>query len=105
MEAPKTVNWSANALLMIADLYDYLLELSDDFSADDYVQELLDFGEQLSLKSEHYSYCRNPRLMNKGYRCALFRKKYILIYHSTESSVDILAVLHARRDPKDFEAI
>lgn len=49
MEAPKTVNWSANALLMIADLYDYLLELSDDFSADDYVQELLDFGEQLSL--------------------------------------------------------
>ncbi|HRI61246.1 MAG TPA: type II toxin-antitoxin system RelE/ParE family toxin [Saprospiraceae bacterium] len=103
MEKPKKVNWSATALLMIADTYDYLVEQTGEYFADKFTQELLEFGERLSIKSEQFSYCRNPKLQAKGYRSALFRKKYMVIYQTSETQVDILGVVHSRRNPKDYE--
>lgn len=103
MEEPKKVNWSANALLMVADTYDYLVEQTGEVFADEFVDELLAFGEKLSTKSEHFSYCRNPRLQAKGYRSALFRKKYMVIYDANDTQVDILGVVHSSRDPKFYE--
>ena len=103
MEKPKKVNWSANALLMVADTYDFLVEQTGEDFADVFTQELLEFGERLSVKSEHFPYCRNPKLQAKGYRSALFRKKYLVIYSTSYDQVHILGVVHSRRNPKDYE--
>lgn len=103
METPKKVTWSANALLMVSELFDYLTETTTEYFADGYIDELLEFGESLAYKSEHYSYCRNIRLQKKQYRCALFKRKHILIYGTTAAEVLILAVIHASRNPTDYE--
>lgn len=103
MEEPKKVNWSANALLMVAETYDYLVEKTGEIFADEFTEELLAFGEKLSIKSEHFPFCRNPKLQAKGYRSALFRKKYMVIYSTNETKVDILGVVHSSRNPKDYE--
>jgi plasmid stabilization system protein ParE len=103
MEKPKKVNWAANALLMIADTYDYLVEQTGEDFADRFTGELLEFGERLSIKSEQFPYCRNKKLQEKAYRSALFRKKYMIIYSTSIDQVDILAVIHSSRNPKDYE--
>jgi plasmid stabilization system protein ParE len=105
MEAEKYVNWTADALAMVADINDYLENVSGVGFASDYIDELLAFGSNLSKKSEHNSYCRNPKLQEKKYRCAIFKKTYILIYKENETDVAILAVIHQKRNPTVFEQI
>jgi len=77
--ASKQVNWTANALQMVFDIFDYICSQADEVKASDYVTDLMDFGNALNEKSEHYSFCRHPRLQEKRYRCAFFRKAYIII--------------------------
>jgi plasmid stabilization system protein ParE len=105
METEKYVNWTAVALSMIADINDYLENISGEIFASDYIDDLLAFGNSLSQKSEYYSYCRNPKLQEKKYRCAIFRKTYILIYKENDTDVVILAVIHQKRNPIIFEQI
>jgi plasmid stabilization system protein ParE len=105
MEAEKLVNWTANALSMVADIYDYLENISGEIFSSDYLDQLLAFGNELNVKSEHYSYCRNTKLQEKFYRCALFKKTYILIYNENESVVNILAIIHTKRNPTVFEQV
>ncbi len=103
MEAKKWVNWSLNAMLMVGELYDYLVEVMGEPKSDEYIEELMDFGNSLEIKSDFHSFCRNHKLQTAGYRCALFRKKYIIIYKTDEKRVNILGVLHAKRSPQAFE--
>jgi plasmid stabilization system protein ParE len=106
MEEPeKYVNWTANALLMVSDIYDYLENVSGEDFASHYVDDLLEFGNNLNTKSEHFPYCRNAKLQAKGYRCTTFRKSYVLIYKGNATQVNILAVIHSRRSPEIFEAV
>ena len=105
METAKKVNWTANALALVADLYDYLeIQSGEDF-ASNYIDALLLFGNDLNTKSEHYSFCRNAKLQARGYRCALFRKAYIVIYMEDDIEVVILGVIHVKRGPDIFEQI
>jgi plasmid stabilization system protein ParE len=103
--AGKQVNWTANALSMVSDIYDYLEDQAGSVVASDYIDDLLNFGNALDEKSEHYPFCRHSRLQEKGYRCAQFRKTYILIYRENNSEVNILAVIHAKRNPDVFEEV
>jgi plasmid stabilization system protein ParE len=106
MEEPeKHVNWTANALLMVSDIYDYLENVSGEDFASRYVDDLLEFGNTLNTKSERFPYCRNAILQAKGYRCTTFRKSYVLIYKENTTEVNILAVIHSKRSPEVFEAI
>jgi plasmid stabilization system protein ParE len=105
METEKYVNWTADALSMVADINDYLENVSGEDFASDYIDDLLDFGSNLSKKSEHNSYCRNSKLQEKKYRCVLFKKTYILIYKENDTDVVILAVIHQKRNPIIFEQI
>lgn len=106
MEEPeKYVNWTANALLMVSDIYDYLESASGEDFASRYVDDLLEFGNHLNVKSEHYSYCRNAKLQAKGYRCATFRNSYVMIYKENSAEVNILAVIHSKRNPEVFETV
>ena len=106
MEEPeKYVNWTANALLMVSDIYDYLENVSGEDFASRYIDDLLEFGNHLNTESEHFSYCRNAILQAKGYRCATFRKSYVVIYKEDPARVNILAVIHSKRSPEVFGAV
>lgn len=105
METEKKVNWTANALFMVTDIYEYLAEEASEQIASDYIDDMIAFGSSLNLHSTVYAYCRHPELAAKGYRCALFRKTYLLIYKSDETRVDILAIIHAKRGPEAYEEV
>jgi plasmid stabilization system protein ParE len=100
--AGKKVDWTANALAMVADIYDYLEDQAGEDIASNYIDELLEYGNCLDEKSEHFSFCKHPKLQEKGYRCAQFRKTYVLIYKEDAIKVNILAVIHVRRSPEVF---
>lgn len=105
MATAKKINWTANALALVAEIYDYLENQSGEDFALAYIEDLLAFGNELDLKSEHYSYCRNITLQNRGYRCALFRKTYIIVYKENQFEVVILGVIHFRRSPDIFQQL
>lgn len=90
-------------MLMPGELYDYLEEQIGDAKAQDYLDELMDFGNTLETGSTHHSFCRHKKLQEKKYRCARFKNKYLIIYKTNPTDVDILAVLHVKRGPEAFE--
>jgi plasmid stabilization system protein ParE len=100
--AGKKVDWTANALAMVSDIYDYLEDKAGEDMASEYIDELLEYGNNLDEKSEHFSFCQHPKLQQKGYRCAQFRKTYVLIYKENSLQVNILAVIHVKRSPEVF---
>jgi hypothetical protein len=103
MEKKKNVNWSLNAMLMLGELYEFLEGQMGDLKATDYLNDLMDFGNSLEAKSTLHSFCRNQMLQTKGYRCARFRKKYILVYKTDKKQVNILGLVHVGRGPEAFE--
>jgi plasmid stabilization system protein ParE len=103
--AGKQVNWTANALANIYDIQEYLESQAGKFVASEYVDVLLEFGNSLDVKSEYHSYCRHPKLQAQGYRCATFKKTYVLIYKESKQDVSILAVIHVKRSPDIFASV
>lgn len=88
---------------MLAGVHAYIAESSES-RADKYVNDLYNTTEKLKKYPEFYPPCRNPKLQTAGFRCAIF-KKHIIIYEVTEDAVNILAVMHAKRNPTDFEEL
>jgi len=69
-------------------------------------QEIIAFTNQkLSPFPERYPPCRFPKLQKLGYRCFLFKKKYVVIYRVEEGSVYIIGVVHSGRHPKVFDEL
>ena len=102
MDSKTLVNWTFSALEMLAEIHDYLLEFSES-SADKYVVELVDFvAKRLEKHPESCPPCKNPKLNAMGFRCCHF-KNHNIIYEITEKGVDILAVMHVKRNPKDLD--
>lgn len=99
----KLINWTYAALEMLAEVHAYIAESSES-RADKYVNDLYNSTEKLKKYPEFYPPCRNPKLQTAGFRCAIF-KKHIIIYEVTEDAVNILAVMHAKRNPTDFEEL
>lgn len=52
----KSVEWTANAALMLSDIYEFIESQSGEFVASEYLGELIEFGNRLATKSEHFSY-------------------------------------------------
>ncbi len=105
MAASFAVIWSANAARMVAELLDYLTEVMGEHAADAYVGGLVDFGNSLAVHAEHHSFCRNFKLQAFNCRCAIYRKKYVVIYRIDAGRVLILGVLHISRGPEAFQAM
>jgi plasmid stabilization system protein ParE len=55
--AGKKVDWTANALVMVSDIYDYLEGQAGDDVASNYIDTLLEYGNSLDERSEHFSFC------------------------------------------------
>lgn len=97
----KLINWTFPAMEMLAEIHEYLSEYSNS-AADKYIQELVEYTERLKQHPEACAPCRNPRLMAAGFRCCQV-KNHIIIYEVLIDRVNVLAVMHVKRDPRDFE--
>ena len=105
MAATMIVHWSANAAIMLAELSDYLTNVMGEYAADNYLDELIAFGNAIAQKGEHFSFCRNLKLQALDCRCATFRKKYVVVFKIVELQVNILGVIHVSRGPDAFHSI
>ena len=88
---------------MLAELYEYLSEHSEK-SAVKYVDGLVEYTERLKKHPESCAPCKNPKLKQAGFRCCKYRN-HVIIYEVNENSVNILAIIHGIRDPRDFEKV
>jgi len=95
------VNWTFSALEMLAEIHEYISEQSP-ASAEKYINSLIEATDKLEKHPESCAPCRNPRLKSAGYRCCNV-KKHIIIYESANGIVNILAIIHSKRNPEDID--
>jgi len=97
----KEIRWSHSALEMVAEIHSYKAEWSEK-GADQYINDLLENIEKLRQNAEACAPCRNPKLQEMGLRCCLF-EDHVIVYEVNPKQVDILAVIHARRNPDTWD--
>jgi len=97
------INWSFSALEMLAELHEYISEESEK-SADKYIDGIYESIKKLEKHPESCSLCRNEKLREEGFRCCKF-KNHIIIYEFKNKEVNILAVIHSRRNPSGIKDI
>ncbi len=103
-EHPTKIDWSFRAMDELTDIRDYLAAQTYDEKADAFIDALLAEVQKLEKNPATFPFCRNQMLQEKGYRCINF-KNYIIVYFIESDHVQIVAVMHARRNPKDFDEI
>ena len=97
------VNWSFSALEMLAELHEYISEKSEK-SADKYIDGIYESVKKLEEHPESCAPCRNDKLREGGYRCCKF-KSHIIIYEFLNNVVNILAIIHSKRNPSSLNDI
>ena len=97
------INWSFSALEMLAELHEYISEESEK-SADNYIDGIYQSIKKLEEHPESCAPCRNEKLKEEGYRCCKY-KNHIIIYEFKNKVVDILAIIHSKRNPSSLEDI
>ncbi len=100
MEKKIKVNWAFSALEMLAELHEYLGESSEK-SADKYIDGIYKSVKKLENHPESCAPCKNQKLRDNGYRCCKF-KNHLIIYEFSNNVVDILAVIHSKRNPSNL---
>ncbi len=100
MEEKIKIIWSFSALEMLAEVHEYISEKSEQ-AADDYIDGVYESTLKLETNPESCAPCRNQKLKEEGYRCCLY-KSHIIVYNFSNNKVDILAVIHSKRNPSDL---
>lgn len=103
MEEKVKIVWSFSALEMLAELHEYINEISEK-SADKYIDGIYKSIEKLEKHPESCSPCKNKKIREAGYRCCKF-KNHIIIYLFSNQTVNILAIIHSKRNPSSLEDI
>lgn len=88
---------------MLAELHEYISEESEK-SADNYIDGIYQSIKKLEEHPESCAPCRNEKLKEEGYRCCKY-KNHIIIYEFKNKVVDILAIIHSKRNPSSLEDI
>ena len=101
---PIKIKWSFRASLELVEIHEYLTEKTTKLSADKYIDGILKAVEKLNQNPERYGFCRSPKLQEAKVRCINYQKKHIIFYQ-IKTNIEILAVIHARRNPKFFDDI
>lgn len=101
MEEEIIVNISFSAMEMMEEIYNYKSEYSRK-AADKYIDGILKLIQRLTKHPESCAPCRNTKLHNKGYRCCIFID-HLLIYEIEENMLNVLAIIHSKRNPNDIE--
>ena len=92
----KKINWTFSALEMLQAIHEYIEAFSEE-SADKYIDRIFAFCEVFSSFPASNPICRFEIFEQKGYRCAVFDKQYIIVYKD-DIRIDIMAIVHASRD-------
>ena len=95
MEEKVAIIWSASALIMLAQLHEYLGEHSE-LSADKYVDGIHSSLSKLEKHPEACALCRDFKLAEQEYRCCNYRN-HLMVYLYADQQVNILAVIHSSR--------
>ena len=103
MEEKVEIVWSESALIMLAELQEYISQESE-VSADNYVDVIHASLNKLEKHPESCSICRDKKLAKKGYRCCKY-KNHITIYFFAENEVRILAIIHSSRSSETIEKV
>lgn len=101
MEEEIIVNISFSAMEMIEEIHNYKSEYNKK-AADKYIDGILKLIQRLTEHPESCAPCRNPKLHKQGYRCCIF-KEHLLIYEIEKKMINVLAVIHSKRNPNDIE--
>ncbi len=88
----------------LSDIHEYLAEQVSENKADAFVEALLQKVRELENHPGRYAFCQNEKLQEKGYRCIRFNS-YLIIYFVIENLVQIIAIMNAKRNPKDFDTL
>ena len=92
----KAINWTFTGFETLQNVHEYLETYSTE-SADRFIDRIFAFCESFSTFPAAYPVCRFQVFQQKGYRCAVFEKQYIIVYKDTVR-IEIIAVIHASRD-------
>ena len=103
MEEKVEIVWSESALIMLAELHEYISEESE-LSADNYVEGIHSSLDKLEKHPEACAICRDKKLAAKGYRCCNY-KNHFTVYLFTDKEVRILAIIHTSRSSSSIEEI
>ncbi len=99
----KKINWAFSAFEMLQSVHEYIETYSDD-SADKFIDRIFSFCENFSTFPASNPICRFEIFAQKGYRCAVFEKQYIIVY-KVDVRIDIIAVIHTSKDIDSIEDI
>jgi len=97
------INWTFLALEDLAEIHEFKANYSQK-TADKYTDALFKYTERFKRNPEICAPCRNPTLFKRKFRCCNV-KDHVIIYKYFDNIVSILAIIHSRRNPKDFEKI
>jgi len=73
----------------------YIEERGYPITAENFIQQLFDFGESLALFPNKYPVCRKKAWAKRNLRCAVFNKDYIFIYKLNNNELVIFNIVHA----------
>jgi plasmid stabilization system protein ParE len=95
------IEWSFRAMDELSDIQAYFADTSSEEKADAFVDELLGIIDSLVANPELHGFCPYAKLQKAGYRC-IRHKQYLVVYTLIGNIVRILAIMHGRRNPDDF---
>ena len=94
-KAKNKVIWKPEALKSLQDIYDYIWTRSPQ-NADNFINELIDFGDTLDRFPLKYVECRHQKFREKDYRCAVYKKNWIFLYKVSITELSIHNIIHAK---------
>jgi len=86
---------------MLAEIHEYI----SDQSADKYVNGIFETIKKLEKHPESCGPCRHKKLMEKGYRSCKYRNHLIIYEFIASKIVNILAIIHSKRNPSNLPEI
>lgn len=103
MEEKLEIIWSESALLMLAELHEYISERNAS-AADKYILGIYTTLNKLERHPEACPVCRNEALADKGHRCCIY-KNHLIVYLANKKLISILAIIHSSRSANIIKEI
>jgi plasmid stabilization system protein ParE len=89
------IGWTQEAVESLQNIYDYIWERSPQ-NAENFVNNLIDFGDTLDDYPQKYAECRHQKFKIKNYRCAVFKKNWIFLYKTSSYKLIIHNIIHTK---------
>ncbi len=82
---------------LIKEIGDFIVEEYNlTITSQRFVNQLIDFGNQIGLHPEIYSICKYPQWAKKKLQCAIFKKKWVFAFAVKNNFVVIYHLKNAK---------